>query len=198
VRLSFADAELSSLDALTGVESACLFVFEDERPLRGLAGLIDWRLCGRLSRILMDGRFVGAAGDALLFPVEGIGPGKLFCFGSGLREKLGAKDFGEAARRAGQALTKAGVESFATSLPAMKGTSDKERAEAFLSEGVASFKGKRLVLFGDARALRATFHDVAKSMKGLEIDKEPLSVQGRSVSGVAGTSCLPSKRAAGG
>jgi leucyl aminopeptidase len=47
--------------------------FADERPLRGAAGLIDWRLCGSLSRKLMAGYLRGAFGEKALFA----NPGKL-------------------------------------------------------------------------------------------------------------------------
>lgn len=46
-------------------------VFEDERPLRGAAGLLDWRLAGRLSRMIKAKRFAGIAGEALLLPPPG-------------------------------------------------------------------------------------------------------------------------------
>lgn len=49
-------------------EALVVGVFEDERPLRGAAGLADWRLCGRLSRLLEAGRATGAAGEALMLP----------------------------------------------------------------------------------------------------------------------------------
>src|SRR6266446_3210351 len=39
-----------------------------ERPLTGLAGLVDWRLSGRLSRLIRAGLVIGAAGEALLTP----------------------------------------------------------------------------------------------------------------------------------
>ena len=32
-----------------------LSVFKDDRPLRGAAGLADWRMCGRLSRLVDQG-----------------------------------------------------------------------------------------------------------------------------------------------
>ncbi|HEY3452223.1 MAG TPA: M17 family peptidase N-terminal domain-containing protein [Myxococcales bacterium] len=180
MRLSFADAALATLDALSGVEAACLFVFEDERPLRGLAGFVDWRLCGALSRILTEGKFVGAPGDALLFPVWGrLGPAKLFCFGAGRRRGQGRDAFGATVKRACEAMSKAGVKSFATFLPPLEGAGEVDRARAFLAEGAASFKGERIVLFGDARALCSAFRDAAGSMKGLEIDHDPLPVPGR-------------------
>ena len=44
--------------------------FEDERPLQGLAGYIDWRSCGMLSRLLRTGWCTGRAGESLLMPTR--------------------------------------------------------------------------------------------------------------------------------
>jgi cytosol aminopeptidase family protein len=46
----------------------CLVVplFSDERPLRESSGRADWRLCGRLSQVLAEGRLSGRRGDAVL------------------------------------------------------------------------------------------------------------------------------------
>jgi hypothetical protein len=44
--------------------------FVDERPLQGLAGYIDWRSCGMLSRLVRSGWWSGAAGEALLMPTR--------------------------------------------------------------------------------------------------------------------------------
>jgi hypothetical protein len=49
-------------------DTLCVTVFEDERPLRGVAGLVDWRLCGRLSRLLTSRKATGAAGESLMLP----------------------------------------------------------------------------------------------------------------------------------
>jgi hypothetical protein len=43
-------------------------VFKDDRPLRGAAGLADWRLCGRLSRLVRAARATGEAGETLMLP----------------------------------------------------------------------------------------------------------------------------------
>jgi hypothetical protein len=43
-------------------------VFKDDRPLRGAAGLADWRLCGRLSRLVKASRATGEAGETMLMP----------------------------------------------------------------------------------------------------------------------------------
>jgi len=42
-----------------------------DRPLRGAAGRADWRLCGRLSRLIAAGRVEGHAGEAVLLPGGG-------------------------------------------------------------------------------------------------------------------------------
>jgi hypothetical protein len=43
-------------------------VFRDDRPLRGAAGLADWRMCGRLSRLLKTEKATANAGETLLLP----------------------------------------------------------------------------------------------------------------------------------
>jgi len=45
--------------------------FEDERPLQGSSGWVDWRLNGRLSRILMEQRLKGTWQEVTLMPAEG-------------------------------------------------------------------------------------------------------------------------------
>jgi Cytosol aminopeptidase family, N-terminal domain len=50
------------------VDLAVLPFFEDERPLQGLAGLVDWRTGGSLSALLRRGFCTGAAGEAVLLP----------------------------------------------------------------------------------------------------------------------------------
>lgn len=76
--------ELSRWDEVEG-GSLLLTFFADERPLRGAAGLADWRLCGRLSRLIQRGRLSGAAGEKLLLP-----PGRRLPFRSILIFGLGS------------------------------------------------------------------------------------------------------------
>ena len=60
------------LDLARWDESArdCLVlpVFQNDRPLRGAAGLADWRLCGRLSRLLKSNRATAEAGETMMLP----------------------------------------------------------------------------------------------------------------------------------
>jgi hypothetical protein len=71
------------------VDLAVVPFFEDERPLQGLAGLLDWRTGGALSSLLRTGFCTGAAGEAVLLPgrrtlpmerlvLLGLGPSRAF------------------------------------------------------------------------------------------------------------------------
>ena len=51
-------------------EAFVLPFFEDERPLRGALGLVDWRLCGTISQGLLRGEYSGARGERVLIPGE--------------------------------------------------------------------------------------------------------------------------------
>jgi Cytosol aminopeptidase family, N-terminal domain len=52
----------------TARDTLVLPVFKDDRPLRGAAGLADWRLCGRLSKLLRDNKASADAGETMLLP----------------------------------------------------------------------------------------------------------------------------------
>jgi hypothetical protein len=41
-------------------------IFEDERPLRKINGIVDWRLCGKLSRLIELNQFSGKLAEKLL------------------------------------------------------------------------------------------------------------------------------------
>jgi len=115
--LSFFPLTLEAIDR-AAAESLCLFIAEDERPLTGLAGLADWRLSGRLSRLLRNGALTGSAGEAVLTSPGGrLGFQKLFLFGVGPK----GQDEAEVALQLGEGLRKiaqAGVQEAALQLPA--------------------------------------------------------------------------------
>jgi cytosol aminopeptidase family protein len=63
--------------------------FEDVRPLRGKAGLVDWRLNGRLSGLIRRSRFNGSRGEALLMPTGGrLDSKELLILGVGAKSAL--------------------------------------------------------------------------------------------------------------
>jgi hypothetical protein len=116
MNLSFFPLSLEAVDQ-AAVESLCLFVASDERPLTGLAGLVDWRLSARLSRLLRAGLLSGDAGEAVLTPPGArMGFQKLFLFGVGRSdqsEESLVAHLGEALRK----LAQAGVREAALELP---------------------------------------------------------------------------------
>ncbi len=82
-RLSIVAAEHRDLDALPG-EVVVLPLFSGTGQPQGVAGHVDWRLCGRLAGLLRDGRFRGAAGEtSLLSYAARVGTPRILLFGLG-------------------------------------------------------------------------------------------------------------------
>jgi hypothetical protein len=78
-----------------------------DRPPRGIAGFMDWHLCGFLSRLILDGRLSGASGETTLIASQGrlLAP-RLLLLGCGARDapfdaEAGAAHAERAARVAG-------------------------------------------------------------------------------------------------
>ncbi|HKI51088.1 MAG TPA: M17 family peptidase N-terminal domain-containing protein [Geothermobacteraceae bacterium] len=46
-------------------EAVAAFFFPEDRPLAGAAGLLDWRLNGFVSGLILDGKAVGEVGEQL-------------------------------------------------------------------------------------------------------------------------------------
>ena len=44
-------------------EVATVYFFEDDRPLHGSASMLDWRLNGKVTELLLDGTVSGRIGD---------------------------------------------------------------------------------------------------------------------------------------
>ena len=108
---------LPQIDELSQ-DTLVLAHFADERPLRGIGGLVDWRLNGSLSRLILDGRITGAWGEQLLYPQRGrLAVRKVVYFGLGDRTKFGSTRFKEITNRMLRTLMRLGCWSFATSLP---------------------------------------------------------------------------------
>lgn len=79
----FAAPDFAELDALR-CDALALPFFSDERPLRGAGGLVDWRLCGALSRQLVTGFVTGGLGEQVLVPSQSrLSVEKVFLFGLG-------------------------------------------------------------------------------------------------------------------
>jgi leucyl aminopeptidase len=66
-QIAFLPVDLGRWDRCLGGDALVVPLWTDVRPLRGAAGLLDWRLNGRLSQLLREGRVEGATGEKLLF-----------------------------------------------------------------------------------------------------------------------------------
>lgn len=77
---------LDQLD-LAGTEVLIAAIASNERPPHGLAGLVDWRLAGRLSRLIKQGFITGRVGEVTLVPGKPKLPfDKVLLFGVGSSE----------------------------------------------------------------------------------------------------------------
>lgn len=143
------DISFETLDALEGYDSLCLFVAEDERPLKGAAGWVDWRLCGALSRVLMDGFFVGAEADSLLLPTSGKFPmPRVFVIGLGQSKRLNPDALGRVLAKATEVLKRANAEAIAIELPGEGVLDDGTRAGALKAQLLPGFQKAKVAVLG--------------------------------------------------
>lgn len=92
--------------------------FQNDRPLRGEAGRIDWRLCGAVSALLERGAIRGAAGEAALLPTFGrLRAQRVLLLGLGPSQGFSPLDVKAAARDAVLRLGRLRVQSAAFTLP---------------------------------------------------------------------------------
>jgi hypothetical protein len=97
MKLEFGAPTLQGLDVLD-VDLLAVAVFQRDRPLPALAGLVDWRLNGQVSRVLGAGRFTGRLGESVLLPCgDRIGAGRFLLFGLGEDHAYTEGRFAEAA-----------------------------------------------------------------------------------------------------
>ena len=109
--------KVSELPKLTGDVAA--FIFENERPLKGLLGLLDWRLCGRISQLILAHHITGRAGEKLLSSMHEYdgGPWRFFLFGLGKSRDFNQEKAAELALLAEETLKKAGARECKVILP---------------------------------------------------------------------------------
>jgi len=102
-------------DAAPLPAALALGVFTDERPLRGAAGLCDWRLCGRLSRLLRADRLSGRVDEVVMLPPARarLPFSRLMLFGLGDQRGFDEHRYREQVARMRHVLHKAGLLSYA-------------------------------------------------------------------------------------
>jgi len=134
VDVKFVAPELKLLDDIN-CEALAIPFFMEERPLKGVFGLIDWRLCGLISRSIVRKRIEGSFKECILIPGRPrIGVEKLFLFGLGHEEAFDESVLETISEYILQTFTAVGVRNSAMVLPGRATeTIDPERAiEVFL------------------------------------------------------------------
>jgi hypothetical protein len=100
------------LQDIQKLETDALIVgfYEDVRPLKGLAGELDWLLCGALSSLILKNKIRGSLGDVALLTSRGKVPAqKIFLVGLGTRKGFSPRRARSAASIAASSAASAGV-----------------------------------------------------------------------------------------
>lgn len=84
------DGEKALFDKkIKGIVSLC---FENERPLQGLAGKLDWKFHGLLSQFIRDGKITGKEGECVYIPARKSNETyHLILVGAGFNDKPGTR-----------------------------------------------------------------------------------------------------------
>lgn len=115
--IHFVDPEIRQLDRLRN-EALSLPFFSDERPLRGVLGLVDWRMHGRISRLILDGRISGQRDEITLIASRPrLTFEKVILFGLGRSEEFTMDVYDRTTARILETLTRARVRASAIVLP---------------------------------------------------------------------------------
>jgi hypothetical protein len=156
------------------VDLGLIPVFADERPLQGLAGLMDWRRSGRISSLVRSGFCTGAAGERVLMPgCAGLPVERVVLVGLGPRSEFDA----DAARRvAGDLVATATGLSAARVLVALPSHAERRPAEllfAALTEAIEQADRER----ADASTAedRPAMDSPAEATGEIEQPAEPLA-----------------------
>lgn len=112
--------ELEGEAGRTRVDLGLIPLFSDQRPLQGLAGLIDWRSSGRLSSLARAGLCTGELGEQVLMPGDRRWPvDRLVLVGLGAQADFDEAKAREAAGRLVDVATRLGAAQVLIELPSI-------------------------------------------------------------------------------
>ena len=113
--------------------------FEDERPLKGSSGWMDWRLNGMLSRFLIEKRLTGNWQEKILIPSQGrVMPRMILLLGLGKVKEYSYLRLRELSPYILEVLKKLNTSSICLSLPYEEGYNvDCGKLTEVLIEGIA-------------------------------------------------------------
>ena len=135
MELRIRPATLPEIDRLEG-DTLALDLFVEERPPRGLAGLVDWRLNGLLSDWLAGGEFDPAGETPLLFGGSTrIGVQRLCLLPLGRRSGLSAPMLPRMCDTFADVLARSGAQRIASAVPGVLASraTGEQAVEAWLA-----------------------------------------------------------------
>lgn len=150
MELLFVPPLLRRLDEVP-IEALLCGVFAGERPPRGVAGLVNWRLAGRVDRLVESGFLTGDLGEVMLLPGRpSVAADKVLLFGLGPRETFDEGVFDAVVRRQLRALVDLCARSAVVELPgrhddALSPESSADRFLAAAAEHDGAFDAFTLV-----------------------------------------------------
>jgi hypothetical protein len=136
LQVTFETGHPARLDGLDGVVSP---IYSDERPLKGVAGHVDWRLNGFISRLVMDDRLIGDSGEWLLVHTQGRLPyTHLFLVGMGAKDARSSEGVKTVLSDVASKVALAGLHAFGINLDEVAGvTMPAEEAMVFFLESLS-------------------------------------------------------------
>jgi leucyl aminopeptidase len=117
MQISFLPIDLGRWDNGPGGDAMVVPIWTDVRPLRGAAGLLDWRMCGRLSQVIREGRLAGTPGEKLLLVTNRVRWRRVLAIGVGNSQEFSSDSFRSAVDCSLQALRGIGASKVAMALP---------------------------------------------------------------------------------
>jgi hypothetical protein len=145
-------------------EALIVGFYEDVRPLKGVAGELDWLLCGALSSLIITKKLRGSLGDVALITSQGKVPAqKIFLVGLGSRAGSTLTTLKSAARTAAATAAGAGVRSAAIEYfpsPDMPQEGGLTALHQGLNEGAGGHSFDVLLIASDAVA----YENISRSL----------------------------------
>lgn len=153
--------DLSGLDA----DAVLAGFHEDVRPLKGMAGALDWVLCGALSRLIIERKVRGALGEVALLTSNGkLAASKIFLVGFGPRAGASPASLRDAARTMAASAVAAGVARAVLDCFPLAGELNGD-AVAAVREGLAEGAGTHPIDFALIAPDAASFDRLAKLVR---------------------------------
>lgn len=114
-------------------------LFEGEKPPRSLAGFVDWRLHGFLSRSIKNGVFTGQESETILMPLHGKLPARrMLVIGLGKKESYTLGTIKRAVEKLAKIFTDLKVTDAAVRFPSLNVEQVRGETEGYV---IGSLKG---------------------------------------------------------